>query len=125
MSTFTNPDVIRVWIKRSKDASRPKRERDYAWRKALDLADGCEPLTPRGFGLTVRAKRPALIEYGRQWRSTQGNHIIEYRRIYRTRGPGKWQRFNVTGAEREAAMREMYRREREEREEVRQRKDQP
>lgn len=114
---FTNPDVIRVWITRSKDLSRTTRERDYAWRKALDLADGCEPLTPKSFGLTVRSGQPALIEYGRRWVSTQRNEIIAYRRIYRTRRPGKWRNFNITGAERDAKMREFYRREREARSE--------
>ena len=100
---MSNPEVIRVWIKRSKDASRTKRERDYAWQKALELATLIVPHTAHAFTVYMPENgRMELWETGERYTSRQRNQVIKERRIYRTRAPGKWRTFNITGAYRRA-----------------------
>jgi len=86
--------IVRVWVRRSKDATRTRVERDYAWAKALELAaeaPGYHVVTPDN-GRTelhkVRNRRPAPAresKYGYR----EGGEMLETVRIYRTRENGK------------------------------------
>lgn len=95
--------IVRVWIERSKDLTRTRAERDYAWNKALERATDAP-----GYRVDVpnngRAELHQVIRtwagptvYNKAGRRIDGR-MAQTVRIYRTREDGKPRSRRIGGA---------------------------